>query len=35
MAKDSNEAYRLLEVNFENDFFDQVQVLKHAEYKSI
>lgn len=33
-AKDSNEAYRLLELNFENDLFDQVHVLKHAEYKS-
>jgi Domain of unknown function (DUF6997) len=30
-AKDNTEAYRLLEVKFENDFFDQVQVLKHTE----
>jgi len=34
-AKEGDEAYRLLEVDFENDLFDQVQVLKHAEYRSI
>jgi len=34
-AKGNDEVYRLLEVKFENDFFDQVQVLKHAEYRSI
>lgn len=34
-SKDNDEVYRLLEVNFENDLFDQVQVLKHAEYKSM